>query len=48
MAFFSLVLIILGRSLFGWIGVVTAVIVVMLIARGLQPLIVRWIRGTPS
>jgi hypothetical protein len=45
MAFFSVVLIFLARSLFGWIGVVTAVVVVMLIARGLQPVVVRWIRG---
>ena len=45
MAFFSLVLIILGRSMFGWIGAVAAVVVVVVVARGLQPAIVRWIRG---
>jgi hypothetical protein len=48
MAFFSVVLIILGRSLYGWIGLVVAGVLVLLIARGLQPLIIRWIRGRGS
>ena len=46
MAFLTVVLLLLGKYLFGWLGVIVAVLAVFLLARGLQPVIVRWIRGT--
>jgi hypothetical protein len=46
MAFLSLVLFYLGRDLFGWTGAIIALLAILLIARALQPAIVRWIRGT--
>ncbi len=46
MAFLSIVTLSVGRHLFGWSGVVAALILIMLIARGLHSVVVRWIRGT--
>ena len=46
MAFLSVMLLFLGRYLFGWLGVTIAVPLVLLVARRVQPAIVRWIRGT--
>jgi len=45
MAFMSLVLVFLGKDLFGWPGFVLAVLVVLLVLRSLNPVIIRWIRG---
>ena len=48
MAFFTIVLISLGKYLMGWMGVVVAVLLIMVVVRGLQPVMVRWIRGSRS
>jgi len=45
MAFLSVILIFLGRDLLGWAGVLLSGVLIVLIARALQPLIVRWITG---
>jgi len=46
MAFASIVILSVGRHLFGWTGVVAAVVVILLVARALHSVILRWIRGT--
>lgn len=46
MAFLSVLLLFLGQDLFGWAGFLLAVLVIFLVARGLHPMILRWIRGT--
>ena len=48
MAFLSIVLLSLGRTLFGWGGFLLAIVVIALTVRGLQPMMVRWIRGGRS
>jgi len=46
MAFLSIVLLFLGQDLYGWTGVLLAAVIVIGLVRGLQPAIVRWIRGS--
>ena len=45
MAFLSVIVLFVGRDLFGWAGSLLAVLLIILVARGLHPVIIRWIRG---